>query len=70
MATGQTSFSKSLSSGSHATPLQTLLNRDAVRSYIAEVCPVPISPVFPLASDITDFLSKYTDNFRLGRAPR
>lgn len=43
----------------------TLLNRDAVRSYIAEVCPVPISPVFPLASDITDFLSKYTDNFAL-----
>jgi len=43
----------------------TLLNRDAVRSYIAEVCPVPISPAFPLASQVTDFLSEYTSHFVL-----
>ena len=41
----------------------TLLNRDAVRSYIAEVCPVPMSPGFPLAADATDFLSTNTRYF-------
>ena len=30
----------------------TILNADAVRSYIAEVCPVPIRPVFPFYSDV------------------
>ena len=41
----------------------TLLNRDAVRSYIAEVCPVPISAAFPLATEVADFLSQHTDHF-------
>ena len=41
----------------------SLLNRDAVRSYIAQVCPVPISPAFPMANDVTDFLSQHTDHF-------
>ena len=43
----------------------TLLNRDAVRSYIGEVCPVPMAPSFPLAADIRDFLAIYTDYFVL-----
>ena len=43
----------------------TLLNRDAVRSYIAEVCPVPISPDFPLAAEITGFLAEHTDHLEL-----
>ena len=42
-----------------------LLNRDAIRSYIAEVCPVPISPDFPLAAEVTHFLSQHTDHFVL-----
>jgi molecular chaperone HtpG len=29
-----------------------LLNREAVRGYIAEVCPVPLSPSFPFANNI------------------
>ena len=36
----------------HATGV--LLNRDAVRRYIGEVCPVPISPLFPFATQIDD----------------
>lgn len=43
----------------------TLLNRDAVRRYIAEVCPVPISPAFPLAAEVSNFLAEHTDNFVL-----
>ena len=43
----------------------TLLNRDAVRTYIAEVCPVPISPAFPLATEVTNFLSGHTDHLVL-----
>ena len=43
----------------------TLLNRDAVRRYIAEVCPVPFSPSFPLAVELADFLGEYTDNLVL-----
>ena len=43
----------------------SLLNRDAVRRYIAEVCPVPISPTFPLADKVRDFLSEHTDYFVL-----
>lgn len=42
-----------------------LLNPDAVRNYVAEVCPVPISADFPLASEVTDFLSQHTDHFVL-----
>lgn len=41
----------------------TLLNRDAVRNYIAQVCPVPFSADFPLAGEVTDFLSEHTDHF-------
>ncbi len=36
--------------GRHAAGL--ILNREAVRTYIGEVCPVPMSPIFPFASDI------------------
>lgn len=43
----------------------TLLNQDAVRSYIGEVCPVPMAPSFPLAADIRDFLSAHTQYFVL-----
>lgn len=38
-----------------------ILNQDAVRSYIGEVCPVPLSSSFPLASEVRDFLSAHTD---------
>lgn len=41
----------------------TLLNRDAVQNYVAQVCPVPISADFPLADEVTDFLSEHTDHF-------
>lgn len=43
----------------------TLLNREAVRSYIAEVCPVPFSPSFPLAVELADFLSEHANHFVL-----
>lgn len=43
----------------------TLLNQDTVRSYIGEVCPVPMSPSFPLAADIKDFLSPHSEYFVL-----
>ena len=35
-----------------------ILNRNAVRNYIAEVCPVPFAATFPLASEIKDLLEK------------
>lgn len=41
----------------------TILNRDAVRSYIGEVCPVPLAPSFPLACEVREFLAAYTDYF-------
>ena len=37
-----------------------LLNREAVRRFITEVCPVPLAPSFPLAAQVTDFLSEHT----------
>ena len=43
----------------------TLLNEEAVRSYLREVCPVPMASRFPLASEIRDFLSAHTDYFVL-----
>lgn len=43
----------------------TLLNRDAVRQYIAEVCPVPLSRSFPLASEVTNFLTQHAGHFAL-----
>ena len=39
----------------------TLLNQDAVRGYISEVCPVPMASSFPLAYEIRDFLATQTD---------
>ena len=47
----------------HAAP--TLLNQDAVRSYVGEVCPVPMAPSFPLATDINDFLAAHTEHLVL-----
>lgn len=38
--------------GRHAAGL--ILNREAVRTYISEVCPVPIASTFPFASKIDD----------------
>ena len=42
-----------------------LLNDDAVRSYIGEVCPVPMANSFPLASEIHQFLETHTDHLVL-----
>lgn len=42
--------------GRHAAGL--MLNRDAVRNYIAEVCPVPFASTFPFASRIEDLLTR------------
>ena len=33
-----------------------LLNSDAVKDYVSEVCPVPISDDFPLADEVTSYL--------------
>ena len=41
----------------------TILNQDAVRSYIGEVCAVPLASSFPLACEIRDFLAAHTDYF-------
>lgn len=43
----------------------TILNEDAVRSYIGEVCPVPLASSFPLACEIRNFLTAHTDYFVL-----
>lgn len=43
----------------------TLLNHEAVRNYIGEVCPVPMSPSFPLADAIQRFLGPYTNCFTI-----
>ena len=43
----------------------TLLNPDAVRSYLSEVCPVPMATLFPFANDIRAFISDHTDYFVL-----
>ena len=37
----------------------SLLNRDAVRSYVSEVCPVPISTAFPYSQRIEDLFKFY-----------
>ena len=49
----------------HRHAASTLLNEDAVRSYIGEVCPVPMANAFPLASQIREFLATHTDYFVL-----
>lgn len=43
----------------------TLLNHEAVRNYIGEVCPVPMSPSFPLANGIQILLGSYTNRFTI-----
>ena len=43
----------------------TVLNQEAVRSYIAEVCPVPMASSFPLAGQIREFLDTHTDYLEL-----
>ena len=43
----------------------TILNQDVVKSYIGEVCPVPMAASFPLAGEIGDFLAAHTDYFVL-----
>lgn len=43
----------------------TLLNQDAVRSYLSEVCPVPMATLFPFAKEIREFISDHTDYFVL-----
>ena len=35
-----------------------ILNREAVRAYIGEVCPVPIAPQFPFVSEVESLFSK------------
>ncbi len=42
--------------GRHAAGL--ILNREAVRTYIGEVCPVPMSPTFPFASNIENLFGE------------
>ena len=42
-----------------------LLNEDAVRRYVAEVCPVPLCGSFPLADQIDEFLAGYTESLTL-----
>ena len=43
----------------------SILNEDAVKSYISEVCPVPLASCFPLAREIRGFLASHTDYFVL-----
>ena len=49
----------------HRHAASALLNEDAVRSYIGEVCPVPMANSFPLANEIREFLATHTDYFVL-----
>ena len=42
-----------------------LLNEDAVRRYIGEVCPVPMPSSFPLANEVREFLDTYASYFVL-----
>ena len=49
----------------HRHAASALLNEDDVRSYIGEVCPVPMVNAFPLATQIREFLATHTDYFVL-----
>ena len=49
----------------HRHAAATLLNEDLVRSYIGEVCPVPMANAFPLASQVREFLATHSDYFVL-----
>ena len=42
--------------GRHAAGL--ILNREAVRAYVGEVCPVPVVPQFPFASEVESLFGK------------
>ena len=43
-----------------------LLNREAVRGYISEVCPVPIAPDFPFFENVREILSSSQSPYSLG----
>ena len=43
----------------------TLLNEETVRSYLGEVCPVPLAASFPLSTEVGKFLKGYTDHLVL-----
>ena len=43
----------------------TLLNKEAVRSYLAEVCPVPMAASFPLSAEVGKFLMGHSDHLAL-----
>lgn len=49
----------------HRHAASALMNEDEVRSYIGEVCPVPMANAFPLATQIRKFLATHTDYFVL-----
>lgn len=36
----------------------SILNKDAVRSYISEVCPVPMNPLFPFVSEVDSLFAE------------
>ncbi|MCY3734982.1 MAG: ATP-binding protein [Gemmatimonadaceae bacterium] len=42
-----------------------LLNMDAVRAYVAEVCPVPLSSAFPFSGTVDNFLASHGRGFSL-----
>ncbi len=43
----------------------TLLNEEAVRSYLAEVCPVPLAASFPLSTGVGKLLKAHSDHLVL-----
>ena len=48
--------------GRHAMGM--ILNREAVQTYIGEVCPVPMSPMFPFARKVKNFSAKMNRRWR------
>ena len=43
----------------------TLLNEEAVRSYLAEVCPAPLAASFPLSTEVGKLLKRHSDHLVL-----
>ena len=43
----------------------TLLNEESVRSYLGEVCPVPLATSFPLSTEVGKFLNRNTEHLIL-----
>ncbi len=41
----------------------TLLNQEIVRSYLSEVCPVPMCARFPFSTEIRELINAHTDHF-------